>query len=51
MTILGQVGAERLAERGDMLFSPSRLDRLQGFLVTAHDAESSTRRWHNRPAQ
>ncbi len=46
MTILGQVGAERLAERGDMLFSHgSRLDRLQGFLVTARDAESAAFRW------
>lgn len=46
MTILGQVGAERLAERGDMLFSyGSRLDRLQGFLVTARDAEAAATRW------
>jgi DNA segregation ATPase FtsK/SpoIIIE-like protein len=46
MTILGQVGAERLAERGDMLFSyGSRLERLQGFLVTARDAEAAGVRW------
>lgn len=46
MTILGQVGAERLAERGDMLFSyGSRLERLQGFLVTARDAEAAGGRW------
>ncbi len=50
MTILGQVGAERLAEKGDMLFSHgSRLERLQGFLVTADDASIATRRW-NEPA-
>ena len=46
MTILGQVGAERVAEKGDMLFSHgSRLERLQGFLVTAEDASIATRRW------
>jgi FtsK/SpoIIIE family len=46
MTILGQVGAERLGERGDMLFSHgSRLERLQGFLVTPRDAEAAGTRW------
>ncbi|HEY5988555.1 MAG TPA: FtsK/SpoIIIE domain-containing protein, partial [Streptosporangiaceae bacterium] len=46
VTILGRGGAERLRDRGDLLFDHAgRTQRLQGFLATTADAQQAVRRW------
>jgi DNA segregation ATPase FtsK/SpoIIIE-like protein len=46
MTILGRGGAERLRDRGDLIFDHGgRAERLQGFLATTGDARNAVERW------
>ncbi|HVM00501.1 MAG TPA: FtsK/SpoIIIE domain-containing protein [Egibacteraceae bacterium] len=48
VTILGRGGAERLRDRGDLIFDHGgNAERLQGFLATAEDARRAIGRWLN----
>jgi hypothetical protein len=48
VTILGRGGAERLRDRGDLIFDHGgNAERLQGFLATTDDARRAIARWQH----